>query len=182
MPVTFSTLIYTHTLLLTVDLVDLWVLRQNLIGQFLGSRQHLRVVDRNQVLDKLLQLVSAHLKQGFWDGQVQFDLLGLPYSIKWQRHYMGAVEDVFVATCACYRRDLAAVEADTDAAYEFWGRGCGGVRHCAAEMETWKSEKGKFCQALQYMMRELNLFFLVHKRKGKDFNKKYFHQDKRYHL
>lgn len=67
---------------------------------------------------------------------MQFDLLGLPYSVKRQRHYMGAVEDVFVAAGARYGRDLAAVEADADAADELRGRGRGGVRHCAAEMET----------------------------------------------
>lgn len=67
---------------------------------------------------------------------MQFDLLRLPYSVKRQRHYMGAVKDVFVAAGACYRRDLAAVEADADAANQLWGRGCGRVRHCAAEMET----------------------------------------------
>lgn len=131
----------TYTLSLTMDLVDLRVLRQNLISQFLCGRQHFGVMDWNQILNELLQLVSAHLEQGFWDGQVQFDLLGLPYSVKWQCHYMGAVEDVFVAAGACYRRDLAAVEADTDAANELWGRGCGRVRHCAAEMETWKRER-----------------------------------------
>lgn len=49
---------------------------------------------------------------------------------------MGAVEDVLVAAGARYSGDLAAVEAHTDAAYEFWGRGRGGVRHRAAQMET----------------------------------------------
>ena len=67
---------------------------------------------------------------------MQLDLLGLPYSVKRQRHHVGAVEDVLVAAGACHRRDLAAVEADTDAADELWGRGRGGVRHRAAEMET----------------------------------------------
>ena len=74
---------------------------------------------------------------------MQFDLLGLPYSVKRQRHYMGAVEDVFVAAGARHRRDFAAVEADADAADELRGRGRGGGRHRAAEMETWKSEKRK---------------------------------------
>ena len=74
---------------------------------------------------------------------MQFDLLRLPYSVKRQRHYMGAVEDVFVAAGACYRCDLAAVEADTDAADELRGRGRGGVRHCATEMETWKGKRGE---------------------------------------
>lgn len=49
---------------LTVHLIDLGVLRQNLVRELLGGGQHLGVVDRDQVLDKLLQLVSAHLKQG----------------------------------------------------------------------------------------------------------------------
>lgn len=124
-----------------MDLVDLRVLRQNLIGQFLRGRQHLCVVHWYQVLDELLQLVSAHLEQGLWDGQVQFDLLGLPYSVKWQRHYMGAVEDVFVSAGARYRRDLTAVEADAHAAYELRGWWGGRVCHCATQMKTWKSEK-----------------------------------------
>lgn len=121
---------------LTVNLVDLGVLRQNLVCQFLCSRQHLSVVDRYQILDELLQLVSAHLEQGLRDGQVQLDLLGLPHSVKRQRHHVGTVEDVFVAAGARHRCDLAAVEADADAAHELWGRGRGGVCHCAAQMET----------------------------------------------
>lgn len=52
---------------------------------------------------------------------MQLDLLRLPYSVKGQRHYVGAVEDVFVSAGACYRCDLAAVKAYTDAADEFWG-------------------------------------------------------------
>lgn len=52
---------------------------------------------------------------------MQFDLLRLPYSVKRQRHYVGAVKDVFVATGACHRRNLAAVEADADAANELRG-------------------------------------------------------------
>lgn len=127
-----------HTLFLTVDLVNLRILWQNLVGQFLCGRQHLCVVDWYQILDKLLQLVSAHLEQSFWDRKVQFDLLGLPYSVKWQRHYMGTVEDVFVATGACYRCDFAAVKTDADAAYELRGWRRGRVRHCATQMETWK--------------------------------------------
>lgn len=74
---------------------------------------------------------------------MQFDLLGLPYSVKRKRHYMGAVEDVFVSACACYSRDLAAVEADAHAAHELRGRGRGGVRHRAAQMKTWKTEREK---------------------------------------
>lgn len=34
---------------------------------------------------------------------------------------MGTVKDVFVATGACHRCDLAAVEADADATDELWG-------------------------------------------------------------
>lgn len=67
---------------------------------------------------------------------MQFDLLGLPYSVERQRYYVGAVEDVLVATGARHRGDLAAVEADADATHQLWGRGCGRVRHCAAQMET----------------------------------------------
>ena len=146
MPVIFFTLTHTtntNTHFLTVNLVDLRVLWQNLVGQFLCRGQHLRVVDWDQVLDELLQLVSAHLKQRLWDRQVQFDLLGLPYSVKRQRHYMGTVEDVLVAAGARYSCDLAAVKADAHAAHELRGRGCGGVRHCAAQMKTWKRSRNK---------------------------------------
>lgn len=54
---------------------------------------------------------------------------------------MGAVKDVLVATGACHRCDLAAVEADADVADELrrWGRG--GVRHRAAEMEALKTQE-----------------------------------------
>ncbi len=81
---------------------------------------------------------------------MKFDLLGLPYSVERQCHYMGAVEDVFVAAGACYCRDLAAVEADADAANELRGRGCGRVRHCAAEMETWekKEQRSRFLKKI----------------------------------
>lgn len=49
---------------------------------------------------------------------MQFDLLGLAHSVKRQRHNMGAVKDVLVATGACHRCDLAAVKADADVADE----------------------------------------------------------------
>lgn len=128
----------THTGSLTVDLVDLRVLRQDLVSQLLRRGQHLGVVDRYQVLDELLQLISAHLEQGFRDGQVQLDLLWLAHPVKRQRHDMGAVEDVLVTAGARHGGDLAAVEADADAADEFRGRGRGRVRHCATQVEAWK--------------------------------------------
>lgn len=59
---------------LTVDLVDLRVGGQDLVGQLLSSGQHLGVVGRDQVLDQLLQLVPVHLKQRFRDGQPQLHL------------------------------------------------------------------------------------------------------------
>lgn len=49
---------------LTVNLVDLGVLRQDLIRQFLGRGENLRVVHGDQVLNELLQLVSVHLEEG----------------------------------------------------------------------------------------------------------------------
>lgn len=75
---------------------------------------------------------------------MQFDLLGLAHSVKRQRHNMGAVKDVLVATGARHRRDLAAVEADADIADQLRRGGRGGVRHRAAEMEPLKRpEKGE---------------------------------------
>lgn len=72
---------------------------------------------------------------------MQFDLLGLAHSVKRQRHNMGAVKDVLVATGACHRGDLAAVKADADVADELRRGGRGGVRHRAAEMEPWKRQE-----------------------------------------
>lgn len=48
---------------LTVDLVDLGVLRQDFVGQLLRRGQHLGVMHRDQVLNELLQLVSVHLEK-----------------------------------------------------------------------------------------------------------------------
>lgn len=59
---------------LTVDLVDLGVGGQDLVGQFLGGGQHLGVMGCDQVLDQLLQLVSVHLEQRLRDGQPQLHL------------------------------------------------------------------------------------------------------------
>lgn len=59
---------------LTVDLVDLRVGRQDLISQLLSGGQHLGVVGRDQVLDQLLQLVPVHLEQRLRDGQPQLHL------------------------------------------------------------------------------------------------------------
>lgn len=47
---------------LTWNLVDLGALLQDLVGQFLSSRQHLSVVLRYQVLHELLQLLAVHLQ------------------------------------------------------------------------------------------------------------------------
>lgn len=49
---------------------------------------------------------------------MQLDLFRFPYSVKRQRHYMGAIEDVLVSTSARYRRDLATIKAHADAANE----------------------------------------------------------------
>lgn len=46
----------------TMNLVDLRVLRQDFIGQFLGRGENLGVVHRDQVLNELLQLISVHLE------------------------------------------------------------------------------------------------------------------------
>lgn len=48
---------------LTMNLVDLGVLRQYFVGQFLCGGQHLCVMHCDQVLDKLLQLISVHLEE-----------------------------------------------------------------------------------------------------------------------
>lgn len=66
---------------------------------------------------------------------------------------MGTVKDVFVATGARHRRNLAAVEADADVANKLRGWGRGGVRHCAAEMETLKREKEKEIIIIEKKMR-----------------------------
>lgn len=46
-----------------MDLVDLRVGGQDLVGQFLSGRQHLGVVGCDQILDQFLQLISVHLEQ-----------------------------------------------------------------------------------------------------------------------
>ena len=51
------------TPLLTVNLVDLGVLRQYFVGQLLRGGQHLGVMHGDQVLDELLQLISVHLEE-----------------------------------------------------------------------------------------------------------------------
>ena len=57
-----------------MDLVDLGVLRQDLVGELLCGGQHLCVVGRDQVLHQLLQLVPVHLEQRLRDGQAQLHL------------------------------------------------------------------------------------------------------------
>ena len=59
-----------------MDLVDLRVGRQDLVGELLRGGQHLRVVHGDQVLDQLLQLVPVHLEQRLRDGQAQLHLQG----------------------------------------------------------------------------------------------------------
>lgn len=59
---------------LTVNLVDLGVGGEDLVGQLLSRGQHLGVVGRDQVLDQLLQLVPVHLEQRLRDGQPQLHL------------------------------------------------------------------------------------------------------------
>lgn len=117
---------------LTVDLVDLRVLWQYFVGQFLCRRQHLSVMHRDQILDELLQLISVHLEKSLWDGQAQFDLLWLPYPVQRERHDVGAVENVFVAAAARYCCDFAAVEADAHTAEQLWLRWRGGFSYRAA--------------------------------------------------
>lgn len=51
------------TKVLTMDLVDLRVGGEDLVGQFLSGGQHLSVVGCDQILDQLLQLISVHLEQ-----------------------------------------------------------------------------------------------------------------------
>lgn len=48
---------------LTVHLVDLRVLGQDLVSQFLCGGQNFRVVDGDEILHKLLQLVPVHLEK-----------------------------------------------------------------------------------------------------------------------
>ena len=57
-----------------MDLVDLRVGREDLVGELLRGGQHLCVVHGDQVLDELLQLVPAHLEQRLRDGQAQLHL------------------------------------------------------------------------------------------------------------
>ncbi len=45
-----------------MHLIDLGVLGENLVGQFLGRGQHFRVVHGDEILHKLLQLVPVHLE------------------------------------------------------------------------------------------------------------------------
>lgn len=120
---------------LTVNLVDLGVLWQNFISQFLCRRQHLSVMHCDQVLHKFLQLISVHLKKSLWDGQAQFDLLRLPHSVQRECHDVGAVENVLVATDASHCSDLTPVEADAHVADQLWLRGCGGLPDCAAQVK-----------------------------------------------
>ncbi len=124
-----------------MNLVDLRVLWQNLVSQLLCRRQHLCVMHRDQVLNELLQLISVHLEESLWDGQAQFDLLRLPYSVQRERHDVGAVEDVLVGTAACYCCDFAAVEADAHVADQLRLWWCGWFPYCAAEVKSCKKER-----------------------------------------
>ena len=128
--------------LLTMDLVDLRVLGQDVVGEPLGGGQHLGVVHGDQVLHQLLQLVAAHLQQRLGDGQVQPGLLRPPDALQRQRHHVGAVEDVAVAAAAGDRRDLAAVEADGHAVGRLGLRRRGRLPHRPAQVEPWEEEGG----------------------------------------
>lgn len=100
---------------------------------------------RDQVLDKLLQLIAVHLKESLRDGQPQLDLLGFPYAVEGESHHVGAIEDVLVAAATRYRCDFAAVEADADVAQEFGLRRRGGLPHGAAEVEAWVRAEEMVC-------------------------------------
>lgn len=51
-------------------------------------------------------------------------------SVERQRHHVGTVENIFVATAAGHRGDFASVEADSHLVGDFWLWGRGGLSYC----------------------------------------------------
>lgn len=57
-------------------------------------------------------------------------------SVERQRHHVGTVENIFVATAAGHRGDFASVEADSHLVGDFWLWGRGGLSYCPTEMKA----------------------------------------------
>lgn len=62
--------------------VDLGAQEEDLVGQALGSGQHLSVVGADEILHELLQLVPVHLGESLGDGKPQLHLMGVPDSVQ----------------------------------------------------------------------------------------------------
>ena len=89
------------------DLVDGAGLLQYLVRQLLGRGQNLRVVRGDQILNKLLQLLSVHLEQSLTDGDPDGHLVRVPDPVDGQSHNMLAPEDVSAVTAAGHAGYLA---------------------------------------------------------------------------
>lgn len=68
-------------------------------------------------------------------------LFRLADSVEGQRHHVGTVENIFVATAAGHRGDFASVEADGHFVGDFWLRGCGGLSYCPTEVKACRQEE-----------------------------------------
>ena len=89
------------------DLVDGAGLLQYLVRQLLGRRQDLGVVRRDEILDKLLQLLSVHLEQRLTDGDSDGHLVRVPDPVDGESHHVLAPEDISAVTAAGHAGYLA---------------------------------------------------------------------------
>ena len=89
------------------DLVDGAGLLQYLVRQLLGRGQNLRVVRGDQILNKLLQLLSVHLEQSLTDGDPDGHLVRVPDPVDGESHNMLAPEDISAVTAAGHAGYLA---------------------------------------------------------------------------